>query len=284
VSIESPAPAPAPASPPAVLSVDIKDNTFIDQVGRLKSLTSFLSQEGIAHSLPDAENVAIGTLFTLRHHPKGRAATADEWAALVKYNRLLFQPLTEGQRKRFLLGHIPSRIAHLPLLFATLSFGSLMACVLIPLVYSGMYSGSMDMTTYKVVAMPFYLVWLMSMGAIGSTAFIGMNALLVQEDITFDLLNAKLFSLRVALGSTFALVLGAPFAHDGFMKFLENFLFAKQTPTVSIVDGLALILPFVLGFSTSVVITVLNRFIEATQSFFGFTPKAKVPGTIKGKK
>ena len=159
-----------------------------------------------------------------------------------------------------------------------------MGCVLIPLVYSGIYSGSLDMTTYKVAAMPFYLIWLMSMGAIGATAFIGMNALLVQEDITFDLLNTRLISLRVALGSIFALVLGAPFAHDGFMKFLEKFLLTKAGTAGSITDGLALILPFVLGFSTSVVITVLNRFIEATLSFFGYSPKAKVPGTVKEKK
>lgn len=160
-----------------------------------------------------------------------------------------------------------------------LALAALMACVLIP----QFYSGSIDATKYKIAAMPFYLVWLMSMGAIGSIAFIGMNALLVQEDITFDLLNTRLISLRIALGSTFALVLAAPFAHDGFMKFLQNVLLIKENTSLNVSEGLALILPFVLGFSTSVVITILNRFIEASQTFFGHTPKSKVAGTIKAR-
>ena len=38
-----------------------------------------------------------------------------------------------------------------------------------------------------VLALPFYLVWLMSLGASGSIAFIGMNALSVQQDVTLTL-------------------------------------------------------------------------------------------------
>ncbi|MBH5392088.1 hypothetical protein [Bradyrhizobium diversitatis] len=274
----------SPKPPPADTSA-VVDAQFHAQVGRLKSLADFLSQEGLGLLVSDDENAKLAKLFALSFGEGGRAPTADEWADLIRFNQVLFQALTDDQRKRFLLGNIPSRLANLPLVFALLSFGSLLGCVLIlPFVYSGISSDSLDMTTYKVAAMPFYLVWLMSMGAIGSTAFIGMNALLVQEDITFDLLNTKLISLRVALGSIFALVLGAPFAHEGFMKFLEKFLFTKANVAGSITDGLALILPFVLGFSTSVVITIMNRFIEATLSFFGYTPKGKVPGKIKGAK
>src|SRR5215510_4179294 len=70
--------------------------------------------------------------------------------------------------------------------------------------------------------LPFYLSWLMSIGAIGSVAFIGMNALSVQQDITFDLTNTRLMLLRITLGALFGLVLTLPFGFDSFVQFCEN--------------------------------------------------------------
>jgi hypothetical protein len=54
------------------------------------------------------------------------------------------------------------------------------------------------------------------MGAIGSVAFIGMNALSVQQDVTFDLNNDRLMVLRIVLGALFGIVLTLPF---GFTQF-----------------------------------------------------------------
>jgi hypothetical protein len=119
----------------------------------------------------------------------------------------------------------------------------------------------------------------MSLGAIGSIAFIGMNALSLQEDITFDLTNSRLIVLRIALGALFGLVLTLPFGFQeflGFCKFIvggsgtsENSeLQGVQAPTVT-AQAAMLVLPFILGFSTSLVILILNRFVDAVQGFFG---------------
>jgi hypothetical protein len=111
----------------------------------------------------------------------------------------------------------------------------------------------------------------------GSIAFIGMNALAVQQDITFDLLNSRLIYLRIALGALFSLVLTLPYGYSSFLdlsKLIEN-----ENHTVSGKDALLLIIPFLLGFSTSLVIMILNRLLEATQSFFGKTLITTAPLT-----
>jgi hypothetical protein len=127
-----------------------------------------------------------------------------------------------------------------------------------------------------------YLLWLISMGGMGSISFIGMNALSVQQDVTFDLLNPRLINLRVALGALFALVFTLPFGYVGYAKFINVLTGQRATPTPSpldISDSLMLVLPFLLGFSTSLVIMILNRMLEAAQSFFGRTLITTAPTT-----
>jgi hypothetical protein len=204
----------------------------------------------------------VGVLFTLKEAYNGRSPTGREWAAVARYNQLLFQLLTEAQRRRFLVGGISPRVASWPVLFAAAALISLLGSI----VANAFFGPHTFFGQVPLVAC--YLIWLMSLGAIGSLAFIGMNALSVQQDITFDLLNPKLINLRVALGALFALVLTLPFGFDGFVKFIGNL---AGENLVSGSDALMLILPFLLGFSTSLVIMVLNRMLEAAQSFFGRT-------------
>jgi hypothetical protein len=119
----------------------------------------------------------------------------------------------------------------------------------------------------------------MSLGAIGSVAFIGMNALSVQEDATFDLTNSRLMALRISLGALFGLVLTLPTdGFNSFVTFCSQILHPGETPASSSssagqlglsISALLLLLPFILGFSTSLVILVLNQLLEGVQSFFG---------------
>lgn len=74
------------------------------------------------------------------------------------------------------MGVVPKILAWLPAMLALVALASLILAV-------GDYA---EANSGRVV-LPFYLIWLMSLGAIGPVAFIGMNALSVQEDITFDL-------------------------------------------------------------------------------------------------
>lgn len=121
-----------------------------------------------------------------------------------------------------------------------------------------------------------FLLWIIALGAIGAAASIGMNALSVQDDATFDVSSGKFIWLRLVLGALFGTVLTLPLGFDTFDTFLKGFGQApasKDTADAAKQAGL-LLLPFILGFSTSLVILVLNRLIESAQTFFGKPAKA----------
>ena len=136
-----------------------------------------------------------------------------------------------------------------------------------------------------------YTGWLLAVGVLGSLAFIGMNVLSVQSDVTFDLVNERLIWLRIALGGLFALILALPFGFNDFIAFVDAIAKTVQargkgeqeTRFALERHAFLLLLPFLLGFSTTLVITFLNKIIEGVEVIFGKrtsteTHKAKTAG------
>jgi hypothetical protein len=181
--------------------------------------------------------------------------------------------MNESLRRKYRLAGIPWIVAVLPIIFIILALTSMIAAIL------GTQGPIFGFGSPGAIVLPFYLVWLISLGAIGAVAFIGMNALSVQEDITFDLTNRRLMILRVVLGGLFGLVLTLPFGFQDFLDFCSKIGGAlPKGARDSVGDGtgqnvtwqaVTLLMPFVLGFSTSLVILVLNQMVEGIQAFFG---------------
>jgi hypothetical protein len=125
------------------------------------------------------------------------------------------------------------------------------------------------------VLLGLYLLWTAFIGAIGAIAFLSMNALSIQNDVTFELTNQSLLAVRIVLGSVFGVVLSIPFGFERFVSFCESIARRNPTPeSGNSVVGISLqaallLLPFILGFSTSLVVLVLNRFVESIAVFFG---------------
>ncbi len=257
-------------STPATEGNKINDFQFIHDLTLLKELRSFLLQEAaISLSKQGTDELSFGALNLLRYGEGGRAPTLQEWSDVERHTQSLFRVLTEPLRRRFLLGQIPSWINFLPMFLAVVALGALAGAVVVqgrPL---------FGLETLGAKILPFYLVWLTSLGAIGSVAFIGMNALSVQQDITFDLTNRRLMVLRIVLGALFGLVLTLPFGFEKFQQFVAGIYWGSKTsealgPTGTITaQAMSLLLPFILGFSTSLVIMVLNRLVDGVQAFFG---------------
>jgi hypothetical protein len=253
----------------------IEDWEFIQNLERLKKLRSFLQQEAVYIHPEDSTALSFGKLNLLQGGYPGRAPTQEEWSALEFHTQTLFRLLTDPLRRRFLMGDIPPLLSKLPALLMFVALLALIGAAVVPSFFGIGASGA--------ITLPFYLVWLTSLGALGSVAFIGMNALSVQQDVTFDLNNPRLMMLRIVLGALFGLVLTLPFGFQGFMVFIAGIVHGSggsptlpaelaASPKISITtQAMLLLLPFVLGFSTSLVITVLNRLVDAIQAFFGRT-------------
>jgi hypothetical protein len=246
----------------------INDEQFAKDLQELKSLRSFFIKQAVSIDTDGSDGLRFGSLNLLYYHHNGRPPTHEEWAQVEWHTQSLFRLMTESLRRKFTLGTIPWWVSYLPVVFALIAAASLILVILLP----GLHGGSLE----RSYVLPFYLVWLLSLGAIGAIAFIGMNVLSVQEDITFDLTNERLMSLRIALGALFGLVLTLPFGFEGFVQFCEEIIRGKITAQPGALDGsqvttqaVMLLLPFILGFSTSLVILILNRLVDAVQGFFG---------------
>jgi len=280
----------APGEPQAAdpLTTWINDEHFIRDLERLKDLRSFLIQEAVGLSASDSAALEFGRLNLLRYNVgglrSGRDPTAEEWNQVERSTRILFGLLTPALRRRFILGGIPRMLSWVPVILGAVGLASLILAVI------SYNTDLLRLGSLGANVLPFYLIWLMSLGAIGAVAFIGMNALSVQEDITFDLTNTRLIALRIALGALFGLVLTLPFGFDGFLHFCQGITAGKVSDGDAAasagqsgvaVQAIMLVLPFILGFSTSLVILILNRFVDAVQGFFG-RRDSSVPAPVTG--
>jgi hypothetical protein len=170
--------------------------------------------------------------------------------------------LDDDLRKRFELSQTANLIAGLPWLFI---FVALLFVALLSLITA------IFAVDRNLLLLGCYFLWTALLGAIGAIAFLSMNTLSIQKDITFDFTNKSLLAVRIGLGSLFGFFLSMPFGFYSFVTFWESV--SRRTPAPGTahfsLEAALLLLPFVLGFSTSLVILVLSRFVESITVFFG---------------
>jgi hypothetical protein len=237
--------------------VAISDAQFMADLKRLRELRSFFIEQAVQLKPTEAGTISFGRLNLLRYDGTGRSPAIEEWDALETLTQELFRHLSDPLRRRFLYTRLPSWFSQAAAVLGCVAILSLIACTVI------WGHGGWDRI------FPFYVLWLASLGGIGAISFIGMNALSIQDDVTFDLSNPKLLLLRIGLGCLFGIVLTLPFGYNSFTTFIQFLLDPENVNPVLTLQAVLLLLPFVLGFSTSLVIMILNQFVEATQVFFG---------------
>ena len=232
----------------------------MNQLANLKSLKSLLLTQAVPIREADAPLLSFGKPNQLRYSEKGRLPTVEEWDQLDERSQRLFSYLDDKLRKRFELSQTANLIAGLPI--------GLILGALFSLFFATLF---VDRNLLFI----FYFLWTMCLGAIGAIAFISMNALSIQNDVTFELTNWSLLAVRIVLGSLFGAVLSIPFGFESFVNFVETI--TRAVPALGSANSIVgislqsalLLLPFILGFSTSLVILVLNRFVESLAVFFG---------------
>jgi hypothetical protein len=242
----------------------VSDVEFSRLLEQLRSIRQFLWQQ----SVPIESIKSFGTLNNLAYHPGGRLPSDKEWLLLEQQAQAVFSVMTPALRSKF-LGTIPRWLGTLALYLMIVSLATIVGGLFI--LRDDNWS---DLTILS------YVIYVISLGATGSIAFIAMNALAVQNDITFDLLEERLLMLRIVLGSLFAVIFSLPFGYPHFVGFLRALITAETAPATAnpttgeasellTTSAMLLVLPFLLGFSTTLVILIFNRLVGAVQSFFG---------------
>lgn len=242
----------------------VKDPTFFKYVDRLKDLHNFLYQEAVPISGTHAPLLQMGNIRALNFDKNGRSPTVAEWDQVETQTQIIFMMLSPVLRRKFLMTGTPPIVLWMPVYLLSIAVVSIVVPV-----------ATFNYGWLTTLILVFYLVWLASLGAVGALAYVGMNALSIQDDITFDLSSVRLITLRVVLGALFAVVLTLPFGYSNFIDFCRYLATYSGSTSPSDIytqltaQALSLVLPFILGFSTPSVILILNQLVDAVQTFFG---------------
>jgi hypothetical protein len=212
----------------------------MNQFANLTSLKTLLLKRGIQIREEDVSLLSFGKLNDLRYSEKGRLPTIEEWEQMDKRSQKLFSYLDDGLRKQFELSLTANLIAGLPVLFI---FVALLIVALLSLI-TAIFAVDRNLLLFG-----FYILWTALLGAIGAIAFLSMNTLSIQKDITFDLTNKSLLAVRIVLGSLFGFFLSMPFEFHSFVTFWESMARETSAPGAAnfSFEAALLLLPFVLG-------------------------------------
>jgi hypothetical protein len=209
----------------------------------------------------------LRTVSTFRRYVTSRRcrpANPDEWQQVEKHIIMLSKHLNDEQMKYVKGSYISSiLLKRTTILLLCFSIITLITALIVGDSHSVLYT--------NVVVRSFFLLsftcWLATTGALGAAAFIYVNALHIQVDPKVDITSHHLDVMRLILGALFAVILVIP-GYQQFQEFAEA-LFSYDHTKIQFYYSLLLLLPFLLGFSTPLVLNILGRFILSARTFFG---------------
>ncbi len=271
---------PAEALPNGSLSVAspdyvINDPKFNFLQATLIDLCGFIRREGVSIPPEKAGLLVLGEIGRLRKasfwkREKGRPPTEQEWVALETRLQELYALLDEPSRRGFYIRKSEFLLIYVPFAMTLLAAGSLIAAISQePRLLIHVF-GETDIPRQWHACC--YIVWLMALGVLGSVAYVAMNALSLEKDITFDIGNKKLLTIRLIMGAIFGLILALPFGFDEFEQFVSQFTSKSGGAPPDATSAAMLLMPFVFGFSTTVVLMFINRVVDAVGVIFGKIP------------
>ena len=134
-----------------------------------------------------------------------------------------------------------------------------------------------------------YLLWTLALGAMGAAAFLAINSLALQSGTAVDIGDRGLIRIRTVVGAVFGFVLALPVSFHAFNSFIKTLLSVEIPPdnvALNLPNITQVLLPFFLGFSTSLVLRVLDRFVSAIEALFGVrsmgSANEPLPGHVAG--
>jgi len=245
----------------------VNDPEFMQSLRTLIRLRLFIVQNG--KRLP--AGFSLSDLYNIKPSVMGESPTNSQWSEVEDRSNALYALLTDQELLSFSRSEMPRWVLYCAVALTLVAAAALFSCLVFSFTTGDFRQGAVG----KLLS---YVLWSASLGAIGSVASIGMNALSIQSDMTFDMSNSMLIALRIVVGGLIAFIITLPIGYPSFSTFVQNLWLPKPPPS-SAADisqqAVLLLLPFLLGYSTSLVILILNRLVAAAQTIFGGAPERK---------
>lgn len=254
----------------------IADERFVAQLDRLRELKQFFYEEKVQFKKEDLDSIDLEKLNNLSYSASGRVPTAAEWRTLDEKLATLAGYLTVDLRHKI-------RIRELGLFFTTLPIAFLAFSVMSTIAYINFkYLIGVHSSWRLLIWLLVTMTWLISQGGLGACAFLGTSVIFrgtqdkdsgegagSRENI--DVTDRNSLSIRVLLGTLFAVLLGLPFAVTS-LDGLGSVYWQGGPPSESTLS--IIFIPFIAGFSTNLVLVVLRKFVAAIETFFGLSGRA----------
>jgi hypothetical protein len=264
--------------------VIINDEEFHLQLDLLRRTRRFLIEEGVTpptgtpaiDAQVNASPFSLGRLNLIGYRQpsilpvpfrQAKYAPLADWQLLEEKQDALQRLFTPELQHRFRLQKTQQFITASPLWLLFLSFAALFVAVFAPEVTQEGYV-LVSVPAWRFAA---FMAWTSCLGGLGAIGFLAMNSLAIQDDATFDISNRSLVGMRIALGALFGCIVSLPFCFSYFKEFADWVI--KGGDLAGGGRGVLLLVPFLLGFSTTLVMAVLNRMIGGVEAIFGIEPK-----------
>jgi hypothetical protein len=253
----------------------IADKLFVNQLNYTREVIHFLIRRQVDLSKQVEDLDALAALGTVRYSRSGQAASRDDCRNLYQISHTFISQLTNANlATSFAVWRTRGIYGLLPLAFF---FGALVALSLIVFNPTIMWLGK-DLTRWDIISLYIaILLWTCSLGGLGVSAFFGTSLLSqMAADNATDaakwkerITDENYLRTRLALGILFAFVIGLPF---GFAS-LSQAYHGITTSTISTEEYSTVIIkilaPFLFGFSTTLVLAILERVIDGIRTIFG---------------
>jgi hypothetical protein len=255
----------------------ISDQRFAEQLDVIKKLKKFLFEERIPLPSDILESIDLGPLNNLKFASNGRVPTEAEWRALDEKLASLTPLLTPALRWKFRIRELQFFFITVPIFFMGMTVIATLSLALL------MTFGSGDSPFFVAPYVMVFLVWTLSQGALGACAFLCVTATLYafkERSVsgplhqTIDVTDKNILGVRVILGALFALLIALPIGGKSVLVVYQAFLAEHPVPAME--DWIIALLPFILGFSTTLVLAIFNRVIAGISALFGISSGATI--------
>lgn len=251
----------------------ICDERFIDQLKEVQNLKSVLFEEKVKFDPNQLDSIDLGSLNNLRFGARGRMATLEEWKLLDGKLSALTTYLDADLRQKIRIRELDDFFEKLPLCFLLAA----LATTLYYFLYGSIFAK--DSFLYHASYLVSVIIWTVAQGGLGACAYLGTKAAMKRTDRapseslsdSVDITDRSILKIRVILGCLFGALIGLPIANLALTKLTD----AIYSPDgrFELTDFVLMILPFLVGFSTNLVLAILERCIDSVRTFFGIVSK-----------
>ena len=247
----------------------------------MEKLKQFLFEEKVRFIPEQLDSIDLGPLNGLRFSWSGRQPDSTEWKLLDEKLSGLASYLDEDLRRKIRVRELGIYFGRIPLFFL---FAAVFTTLLYPLSGYLFDRGTFSFSLWYLVVV---IGWTISQGGLGACAFLLTQVAIRKTEIAgadsssqsgliesaLDVTDRNLLRIRILLGSLFSFLIGLPVAYRA-VNVVYNSLFEEKFD-LSASDLSLILVPFLLGFSTNLVLAILNRCVVSVQTFFGISTTSR---------